>query len=314
MTGTLNQNSKQLLKHIEASLSAFQSSNRPFRILSSSRTTETAAAPLPKTLFILDSSYNPPSKAHFALAYAALAGPSAQREPKPHRLLLLFSTQNADKAAKPASFSQRLAMMGRLMEDLASEIGKVRKDENVDIDIGVTTSPYYVGKSQAIEACDPPAYPSKPNHVHIIGYDTVTRLLASRYYPDHHPPLSALEPYFCAGHKLLVALRPLSSSENMQDAGSQGIDEQTEYIRKLGEDALEAEGFKREWAAQISVLEGEDLGSAIGISSTAIRNAVSEEDWTAVGKLCTPGVTTWLKEERPYENSSQDVEQKSKMS
>lgn len=309
MSVALNQDSMQLLKHIETSLNSFKASSQSFRVLSS-LSTSIASSARPshdrsaKSLFILDSSYNPPSKAHFALAYAALTGPAAQQQPKPQRLLLLFSTQNADKSAKPASFMQRVAMMGCLAEDLVTELAKSHKDETFDIDIGVTTLPYYVGKTQAIEeAVD---YPSKPHQIHIIGYDTVTRFLAPKYYPDHQPPLSALKPYFDHGHKLLVALRPTSSSENMQDAGSEPEDDQKAYIARLGKGAFSDEGFQQEWAQQITVLEdsGHGLKSAVGVSSTAIRNAEKAKDWDALDRLCTPNVSRWIKDQRPYDSSN----------
>lgn len=304
----LDKDPKHLLSQIQKSLSLFQSSNKTFLVLNSAgrlrenefRRAPRACADGAKTLFILDSSYNPPSKAHSALAYAALTGTFGKQQPKPHRLLLLFSTQNADKAAKPASFTQRIAMMSGLMDDLLTELFEKAKVDDVDVDIGVTTSPYYVDKSQAIETCDPPIYKAKPKHVQIIGYDTVTRFFAPKYYSDHTPPLSALEPYFGAGHELLVALRTSSSSENMQDAGSQSKEQQKEYVRTLGEGALEEHGFKREWVKQISLLEGDDLAEAIGVSSTAIRNAVKEEEWATLEKMCTPNVVGWLKQEKPY--------------
>lgn len=190
-------------------------------------------------------------------------------------------------------------MMNCLSEDLKEALKDRSGHNELGIDIGVTTFPYYVGKTQSIEESD--EYPSRPKHVHIIGYDTVTRFLAPKYYPDNNPPLSALTPYFGGGHKLLVALRPESSSENMKDAGSQTIDEQTKYIVQLGNGALASDGFQEEWSQQISVLEGEDLSSAIGVSSTAIRKAVGDEDWTTLGTLCTPKVAAWLKEDKPYD-------------
>lgn len=308
MSTSFNQQSMQLLKRIESSLSSFKSSNKSFSVLSSLSTSVGASRPSSesnaKSLFILDSSYNPPSRAHFALAYAALTGPAAQKEPKPQRLLLLFSTQNADKPAKPASFEQRVAMMGCLAEDLIAELKKSHKNETFDIDIGLTTLPYYVGKTQAIESSED--FSSGPRQIHIIGYDTVTRFLAPKYYPDHQPPLSALKPYFGNGHGLLVALRPTSSSENMQDAGSEPEEDQKSYIAQLGEGAFRNDGFQQEWAQQISVLQGSGRGleSAVGVSSTAIRNAEKTKDWQTLEKLCTPSVARWIREQRPYDASN----------
>lgn len=309
---------RQLLRSFQNSLTSFRASGQSFRILSSHSISSAKSANSheskrqPKTLFVLDSSFNPPSRAHFALARAAVTRPHVttteeqDRYPKPWRLLLLFATTNADKAAKPAAFEHRIAMMNCLANDLADRLAKDITDEHGDlgIDVGVTTSPYYVGKSEAISASS--VYPSEARHIHLVGYDTVIRFLTPKYYKEYDPPLSALQSYFENRHSLLVALRPVSSSENLQDAGSQTVSQQRRYIQRLAQGALEEEGFRREWAAQISILEaqedeeGQGLGEAVGVSSTAIRKAVQLGDWDTVNELCTPSVAEWIKKQNPY--------------
>lgn len=249
-------NPSSLIRDSKSFLQSFQRSGRKFALFQQASgenesDSSKAAVNAAKTLFVLDSSYNPPSKAHFTLACSAVTSATAQQQPRPHGLLLLFSTANADKAPKPASFEQRLAMMSCLLLDIRQSLS--RKGHNdVSIDIGVTTEPYYVGKSQAIEG-DRTAFPGNPKHVHIIGYDTVTRFLAPKYYQDYDPPLSALSPYFDNGHSLLVALRPETSSNNMRDAGMQAVDEQRSYVIDLNKGSLSEVGFKSQWAEQINV-------------------------------------------------------------
>ncbi|QDS76504.1 hypothetical protein FKW77_005558 [Venturia effusa] len=348
---------RSLLPTLEASLKTFQSSTATFQIIRSITPSNPQASPptahaisnspptvlgaAPRTLFILDSSFNPPSRAHLALATTAL---KTSTEPRPWRLLLLFSTRNADKAAgKPAGFVERIAMMGLFAEDLMGvlDLGhkkkkreRQRKGENEDedkedkeeceqelnieeeeekeeeeeitIDIGLTKAPYYTDKSLAITTANPPAYPNAASltHIHLLGYDTLTRLLAPKYYPTHTPPLSALGPFFEAGHKLLVLLRPSSSpSPDPSNPNSPFPDphetDQTQrlFLTSLRHGSLEKEGLKTEWAInQISILEGGDVDTATGISSTLIREAAKKGEWERVGEMCTNGVKAWIEE------------------
>lgn len=338
---------RALLPALEASLKAFQQSNTPFKIIrsvnlasslsntnsnpNSNSNSNPTTPPLqpsnpilatkPKTLFILDSSYNPPSRAHLALATTALR---TSTDPAPRRLLLLFSTSNADKAAQPASFVHRMAMMMLFAEDLLltlqqqqqqshnavgereakeeaeTETGtgtETETDVDVDaleIDIGLTKEPYYTSKSHAITTALPPPYPSNQTHTHLLGYDTLTRFLSPKYYATHTPPLSALSPFFDAGHKLLVLLRPSSAP------GEESEEEQNLYITTLPTPPLKHQGFNPRWSAQIKTLQGPDVKNAAGISSTLIRTAVRDGEWGRVEGMCTPGVAAWIRGEGLY--------------
>src|SRR5277367_460709 len=102
---------RQLSKFASALSSFASSSPDNFRILSSIP----QHAPPPSTLYVLDSSFNPPTLAHLRIATSAL---SQDHGPAPKRLLLLLATQNADKAPKPASFEQRLVLMTIFANDL----------------------------------------------------------------------------------------------------------------------------------------------------------------------------------------------------
>ncbi|KAE9985925.1 hypothetical protein EG328_006765 [Venturia inaequalis] len=330
---------RALLPALEASLKAFQQSSTPFKIIRSinlaSSNSNTNTPPLqpptpipsakPKTLFILDSSYNPPSRAHLALATTALR---TSTDPAPRRLLLLFSTSNADKAAQPASFVHRIAMMILFAEDLLLTLQQQQQqshnavgereaveevetgtgteteiDVNVDveIDIGLTKEPYYTSKSHAITTALPPPYPSNPTHTHLLGYDTLTRFLSPKYYATHTPPLSALSPFFDAGHKLLVLLRPSSSAPGTSSPQEEKeIQDQTLYITTLPTPPLKHQGFNPSWSAQIATLQGPDVKEAAGISSTLIRAAVGDGEWGRVEGMCTPGVAAWIRGEGLY--------------
>ena len=166
------------------------------------------------------------------------------------------------------------------------------------IDIGVTTAPYYTDKSAAISdsAEGREWYPSNPRHIHLLGFDTLTRFFAPKYYQSFSPPLSALEPYFAAGHGLRATLRP-------DDAyGSE--EEQRGFVRRLAEGEMEGEGGKREWAEQVELVEATPKA---GVSSTVVRRAAKAGEWGTVGELCTEGVAEWVREERLYEKDAEGV-------
>ncbi|KAJ4294591.1 hypothetical protein N0V90_008282 [Kalmusia sp. IMI 367209] len=289
---------RALLPIFESALRNFTSSPSKFRIVRTINPTTTQ----PRTLYILDSSFNPPSLAHLSLANSALKRSLSGEEP-PRRLLLLFSTHNADKAPSPASFIQRIALMTVFAEDLAQTL---RKDveagedvKDVSIDIGLTKEPFYTDKSTAIAEEAPPFYESKPIHVHLVGYDTLIRFLNPKYYPHHAPPLSALRPFFEKGHKLRVTQRPY----NPEDSSSKEFgttEDQENFLKRVQRGALAKEGFEKGWRDQIDMVEG----MGWGISSTRIRNATKEKSWDEVGRLCTEGVVGWLREEGLYEEDA----------
>lgn len=198
---------------------------------------------------------------------------------------------NADKAPSAASFDQRLTFMTIFAQDLIASL-KEQSDEYsiVPVDIGVTTVPYYTDKSVAIEDEGSKWYSSQPKHIHLVGYDTITRFFAAKYYPDFDPPFSALNPYFDHGHRLRVTLRP--------DDEFGTVDQQKAFVQNIGDGGLEKDGGKKEWADQIDLVPPHP---SAGVSSTKIRKAAKRRDWDEVSKLCTPGVATWVQEEKVYE-------------
>jgi nicotinamide-nucleotide adenylyltransferase len=163
---------------------------------------------------------------------------------------------------------------------------------NIPIDIGVTKAPYYTDKAAAIATTTEGKhwYPNSPAQIHLIGFDTLTRFFAPKYYSSFDPPLSALEPYFAAGHGLRATLRP------GDEFGSE--EEQRGFVRNLSEGGLEAEGGKREWADRVELVEPTPKA---GVSSTVIRKAAKAGEWRVVEDLCTGGVAWWVREEGLYE-------------
>jgi nicotinamide-nucleotide adenylyltransferase len=312
---------RALLPDLEAALHSFTASASRFRVVrtvnaATTTTTTTTTTTPPRTLYILDSSFNPPSAAHLTLATSALRQ-HAPAEQAPCRLLLLFSTHNADKAPSAASFVQRIALMAVFADDLSRHLKSAKgaalgaQLADIAIDIGLTKEPYYNDKSAAIEEAAPPVYSARPIHVHLVGYDTLIRLCNPKYYPKHHPPLSALKPFFDAGHKLRVTQRPADASdESSNEFGT--VEEQSKYLHHLRSGAQEAAGFEPAWARSIDMAQAED---GVGISSTRLRKAARDGNWDDVGELCTDGVAAWIKDQALYsQDYSQDSSAKMMMS
>ncbi|KAK4610602.1 Nicotinamide mononucleotide adenylyltransferase [Fulvia fulva] len=297
---------RQLLPELASSLKTFQNSGSKFKVLKTvlpSSATPQDPRPIPAkpeeqgTLFILDSSVNPPSIAHRTLAQKVLEKSSLEHHPARRRLLLLFAVMNADKAPSPASFEHRLTMMTIFARDLLDSVSSSMNHIAMPVDIGVTTQPFYTDKSAAIETEGREWYPEGPKHIHLIGFDTLTRFFGAKYYREKFdPPFSALDPYFDHGHKLRVTLRPGDV------AGEYGrVEKQKAFHENLANGGMEAEGGKREWAKQVELVE--PVGDE-GVSSTKIRKAANAEDWKEVRRLCTPGVAEWVKTEGFYKEDS----------
>jgi nicotinamide-nucleotide adenylyltransferase len=291
---------RAILPDLESALHSFTSSPSKFRVVRTVNATNTQ----PRTLYILDSSFNPPSIAHLTLATSALKQ-HAPSETGPFRFLLLFSTHNADKAPSPASFVQRIALMTVFAEDLSRHLKTQQSDlpaeiADVSIDIGLTKEPYYSDKSIAIKETTPPFYSSDPIHVHLVGYDTLIRFCNPKYYPKHDPPLSALKPFFDAGHKLRVTQRPADpSDESSNEFGT--VEEQDRYLQGLRDGNEEKAGFVPAWGNNIDMAKAE---KGVGISSTRVRNAAKEGKWEVVDELCTEGVAAWLKDQSLYKEDA----------
>ena len=112
---------------------------------------------------VLDSSFNPPTLAHRALALLpAAASPTEAR-------LLLLSVRNADKTPRPgdASPAQRAEMMVRLAHE-------------VNAAVGLLDAPAFVHKAELLRA----ALPAGAQPTFIQGTDTLERFLTPRYYGD----------------------------------------------------------------------------------------------------------------------------------
>ncbi|KXX73298.1 Nicotinamide mononucleotide adenylyltransferase [Madurella mycetomatis] len=327
-----------LINFFSRSLSAFQSSGSKLHIVCTAapapqhrgsghhgQPTPLPPRARPCTLIVLDSSFNPPTRAHLRMAASAvhdLADKEGQR-PAALRLLLLLSVNNADKTPKPAAFDKRLAMMWAFARDLqqqrqqqqqgqqgeqgepepsSAEDGRAH-DEGLSIDLGLSTLPYFHEKSAAIAESEfykgeGDGGDAKMEQLILVGYDTLIRIFNPKYYGSPGSVADgvtsmrrALAPFF-ARARLRVTLRTDDEWGNEE--------EQRAYLESLWKaDGLGGADGSREWEGRIEMVEGRRVGADI-ISSTYARAAARDRDQDRLDALVTPEVRWWIDQERLY--------------
>ncbi|KAK5997753.1 Nicotinamide mononucleotide adenylyltransferase [Cladobotryum mycophilum] len=253
----MRHNPKHLLEFFSRSLTSFQSSQDVFRVLCTlpHHQEDQTAAPAPrkpngsspvKKLLVLDSSFNPPTRAHAQMARSALkwAGSSGGGGGGGARVMLLLAVNNADKAPKPASFPVRLGMMDGFGRSLLEGLrGEVQGQVQVQIDLAVTKMPYFHDKARAISESGFYGYDftrdgGELEQVFLVGFDTVIRIFNPKYYGspegDREAGMrAALGPFFERA-RLRVTMRP---DDEWGDKG-----EQEDYVKGLEDGALEGVG------------------------------------------------------------------------
>ncbi|KAL5525694.1 hypothetical protein ACEPAG_7031 [Sanghuangporus baumii] len=158
---------------------------------------------------VLDSSFNPPTLAHLALARSKPPNSASPSEQARHidydARLLLLSVRNADKAPpKPGepTYEQRLEMMTLLakeLEDAPVELGSSPTRRNIAV--AIVDEPTFVRKSAVLrqylrnlvtklggtrsDGSESEVKDSERKEIKlsfIMGFDTMERFLAPRYY------------------------------------------------------------------------------------------------------------------------------------
>ncbi|KAJ7762041.1 hypothetical protein DFH07DRAFT_883440 [Mycena maculata] len=247
----------------------------------------------PLQISILDSSFNPPTLAHLALANASrpTIGTGAGRDYDAK--IYLLSVRNADKSLKStdASYVQRLEMMLRLAQD---SVAHSAGDElSHQVAIGIIDEPTFVGKASKLLAFLEQRIsglgfaPPRPQLTFLLGLDTLERVLAPRYYgssptdPEAEAKMfSSLDKLFSEEHDdaRIVCARRASSSDP--------------------EDATLARA-ERFLSDQRIVLI--DIGEAEQTySSTAIRTALGRPDDRSWEGLVSPSVKEYIVQEKLY--------------
>lgn len=221
----------------------------------------------PLRISVLDSSFNPPTIAHLALA----------RHGSYDARLLLLSVRNVDKQLKSgdASHEQRV----ELMKELAKDVDNTA--------IAVIDEPTFVGKSSLLHGFFKSSGASH-QFTFLLGLDTLERLFSPRYYvkTDSIDPVTqmqdALHSFFVDEGSRIVCARRAPSS---YPAGSISESELVKQIHEfMASKSLESDKY-------VTLLDiGDDVAA---ISSSAVRAniAQSNDDWKT---KVTPNVALYI--------------------
>lgn len=242
-----------------------------------------------KTLYVLDSSFNPPTKAHLTIARNAILRDGGT---KPIRLMFLLATENADKKPKPASFEDRLVMMSLCAEELRSVLKadgaeSGGPDAELSVDVAVTKHPFFMDKAMSIDKI---GIYGDAQQVHLTGYDTIIRIFNSKYYPADKK-LRVLEP-FLSKHRLRVCYRVGEGKDGDRK-------EQETYVEGIGDGSREDEGMKKEWRGMVELVD--DAKDVEGVSSTDARRAAVDGDMEKLEGLVGEKVASYVMEKGLYE-------------
>ncbi|TCD61127.1 hypothetical protein EIP91_009007 [Steccherinum ochraceum] len=175
---------------------------------------------------VLDSSFNPPTLAHLALAKTPFPECFRSTPPKESDVfqakLLLLSVRNADKSLKQsdATHAQRLEMMLLLAQDLSSHgavssgdsQGVHTSEHDSNIAVAIIDEPTFVGKSKALLSSLQTRISQLSGSVHaeaedtapsvkaaltfIVGMDTLDRIFTPRFYGSAEAMATSLQTFF----------------------------------------------------------------------------------------------------------------------
>jgi nicotinamide-nucleotide adenylyltransferase len=271
---------------------------------------------------VFDSSYNPPTRAHFAISLTSFPpaglssesleirrhdGQSEEEDPYTARLLLL-SARNVDKTLKPgdATFDQRIEMMHLQaldMEERSTSSRTAEKDASAgNVAVAALNHPTFVGKSGILlrwfrerrlaelgldESKDSPTI----RLTFLIGTDTLTRLFIPKYY----------EPSPTLGSTMQDHLRKFFTTDNSdivvahRGASPKARAEEEAFIQR-SEDA-------RTWIerGKLRFVRGEEVSpEEREMSSTRVRKAVAAGSDDELRVLVGERVREYIEKEGLY--------------
>lgn len=251
---------------------------------------------------------------------------------EPKRLLLLLATQNADKAAVPATFEHRLAMMGAFAGDLKETLKEERKGRRGREDITDETEKRKSSDDRnRIEAkgeLDDAALTEKATvrgeqeneDVTIdIGITKEAMFIEKAKVIEEsglyvHPlqEEGEVEQVHLTGYDTLVRLvapkyyPPQHSLAPLEDLFNKHsvrvtmrtpppVEDQQIFFEELKDGSKEQHGWKREWAEKIELVEGRRKGDE-AISSTSARQCFQNLELRKKegNKWCSESVTKYI--------------------
>lgn len=258
---------------------------------------------------VLDSSFNPPTCAHLALANSrppqyttksSLISSALASAAKPDydAKLLLLSVRNADKTLKSgdATYEQRLEMMYLISKDISTQLPEDKPESaHANVAIAIVDEPTFVRKAVVlrqflhawISGLYPPAIsPTSdeisipdPRLVFLLGFDTLVRLLSPRYYASEAAMMDALRLFFSptGGDCYVVYAR-----RNVAELGHMVQEEVEAKTLSAAKEFVESERV-----ALISIGVDEQTSS----SQVRTKVALKDETWR---RLVTPSIANYI--------------------
>ncbi|KAF9186256.1 hypothetical protein BGZ51_002107 [Haplosporangium sp. Z 767] len=245
-----------------------------------------ASTTRPTRIAVLDSSFNPPTKAHYHLLKAAAkVGCDA--------VLLLLATNNVDKGQTGAGAIERLEMMEAMaMDSILNEHDPALRH----MAVGLTIHARFMDKAQPILD----HYPANTVQLSwIMGHDTMIRLFDPKYYKDVHADMA---PFFEQCDVICSSRPGYGSRDEMMH-----FVEQSGHAKKVTLVDIEDDEETTETGALVTV--GTEATATvtdklrIGIkdmSSTMVRNAIKDKNWNLVDRCVLPSVRQVIEENRLY--------------
>lgn len=261
---------------------------------------------------VLDSSFNPPSRAHLALLLSEPILAAPKRAYDGH--LLLFSTQNADKGAgKPgdASLAQRVEMMTLMAKDV--ERIQTARGNIANVAVGLVDKPLIFAKStltrDLLQHNTPGAQTKEQVRLHwVVGFDTLYRVFQLKYYASLEDFQQQCIQFFQQERTTLVCARrdPASYPQLGTASGAEESVSDAEGRARRQEDELLASDNVAPWVEQGSVGMLDIDPDQAQLSSTKIRSLLKDEsiDKAAkkqkLGQLVPPSLVEYLVESGIY--------------
>ncbi|PPR05967.1 hypothetical protein CVT24_004631 [Panaeolus cyanescens] len=281
---------------------------------------------------ILDSSFNPPTLAHLALANAAR--PTFDKHKPNHEAaeedydakLLLLSVKNVDKTLKPgdATYIQRLEMMELLAKHIRHHppVTTTRTNSETgapNVAIAIIDEPTFIGKSQVLleflrrrfqslstssEDGGSSTEPPEIELTFLVGKDTLERLFAPRYYASESFMVASLRKFMAPApygdNSRVVCAHRVSTSTIINPSAAEAEEAQARRTVKLAQEFVDN--------GRIAMIEIGDKLSRY--SSSAVRGAIhavgidDRDGREAVWKsLVSKDVAQYITDSRLYVNN-----------
>ncbi|WFD36674.1 nicotinamide-nucleotide adenylyltransferase [Malassezia cuniculi] len=160
---------------------------------------------------VLDSSFNPPTRAHLALA---TLGVDDRTEFDAH--LLIYSVRNADKGfGSGASLAQRAEMMTCLARDVEDCLKQRSPHHEPNVAVALVDEPLVFAKSTLVHSY----VNDSPRLFWVVGSDTLTRVFNPKYYASQDDLAARSERFFGQeGTSMICVDRPQQQGSSHDDA------------------------------------------------------------------------------------------------